>query len=156
MLSYAAEEVEEEGNLRLRRGSRTPRGDGRALEAAMAAAPLNKVAGDYLRRAREVRGVIQEVFAAELETELNRGMPPGKPLVGLGQTTLASYELARRRVPAAVVWAAFKLTGLPIRDPEATRAMDDRLRRIEEALGLETQKDKLSVVEPSEGDRPLQ
>lgn len=111
-------------------------------------APQNREAGAWLRSARGGRSQAQ--FAAELTEALG---------INLEANTLGSYEIARRTVPAPVMLAAARITGIPLPTQEVDQALaaqlkdllrevrkqaqrqakfDAELRRLREAKGLES------------------
>lgn len=94
-----------------------PRGEFQGTE-------LNRLAGDYLLRARKSLGKSQPEFAEEIAA--TAGVT--------GVTGLSGWERNERTVPAAVVLAALRLSGLPLVDPVAERQLSQRLQKLEEGL----------------------
>lgn len=88
---------------------------------------LNRDAGAYLQRARESltpkRG--RPEFAAELGQALG---------IELTANTYWSWETGRRLVPGAAIFAAFRLSGLPVADPAAERTLAEELRQLRESV----------------------
>lgn len=90
----------------------------------MAASPLNKEAGAWLRDARKERKRSGPKFAGALSDLLKTPISAG---------ALYAYETGTRTVPAAVMLAAARLTRVPIAlDATAKRSLADEL--VEEVL----------------------
>lgn len=87
---------------------------------------LNRQAGDYLKRARESSQKTLPDFAAEIAHVTGT--------TGSTAQALSQWERSERTVPAAVVLAAARLSGLPLADPESERTLSQRLQRLEEGL----------------------
>ena len=89
--------------------------------------PLNGLAGDYLQRARE--SLTPKRTRPEFAVELGQMLG-----IELASNTYWSWERGKRLVPAAAMVAAFRLSGLPMADPEGERTLAERLLRLEEGL----------------------
>jgi transcriptional regulator with XRE-family HTH domain len=98
-------------------------------EGAMAASPLNKEAGNWLREARKERKRSAPKFAGALSDLLKTPVTAG---------ALYAYETGTRTVPAAVMLAAARLTRVPIELDEAAKKSladeisEDVFRRLRE------------------------
>lgn len=89
-----------------------------------ASSELNRQAGEYLRRARESLQKTLPDFAAEIAHATGTS--------GSTSQALSQWERGERTVPAAVILAAARLSGLPLEDPAAERTLSQRLQRLEE------------------------
>jgi transcriptional regulator with XRE-family HTH domain len=83
----------------------------------------NALAGSYLKQARLGLGRSQGEFAQDLTAALG---------LEVGQSSLSNYETARRLIPAAVIIAAFRLSGLPFANAQAERALGEWMASVTE------------------------
>ena len=98
---------------------------GQGADKEVARSPLNREAGAYLERARKSIGAKPADFAVELGHQLG---------FEVGYNRYLSWENGDRTVPGPAIFAAFRLTGLPVADPEGERTLAERLLRLEEGL----------------------
>ena len=88
---------------------------------------LNRLAAAYIERAR--KSLEPAPTMDEFLAQLSRTMEVSVPY-----TRYNGWESGRSLVPAAALVAMFRLSGLPVADPEGERTLAERLQRLEAGL----------------------